>query len=112
MHDPGSASAVLRTLSCSNNCICHDSCSSIDCFMGDVNATLDYGFDSIKLDGCGKEENIELCEHFTEIDCDSLNSNLHLRAMNSQSMTCSIRPLRSVVAGKACCLRMWVSSEV
>ncbi len=23
-------------------------------------ATLDYGFDSIKLDGCGMEENVEL----------------------------------------------------
>jgi hypothetical protein len=36
-----------------NNCDCHDHCSSIECFAGDVNATLAYGYDSIKLDGCG-----------------------------------------------------------
>ena len=32
-----------------NNCDCHDHCSSIECFAGDVNATLAFGFDSIKL---------------------------------------------------------------
>jgi alpha-galactosidase len=44
----------------SNNCICHDHCNDTICFAGDVDQVLDWGFDSIKLDGCGKEENIEL----------------------------------------------------
>ena len=44
----------------SNNCICHDHCSDPICFSGDVDQILDWGFDSVKLDGCGKEENIEL----------------------------------------------------
>ena len=30
------------------------------CFTQDVKAVLGWGFDSIKLDGCGKEENVEL----------------------------------------------------
>jgi len=34
-----------------NNCRCADHCWSTQCFAGDVNATLSYGFDSIKLDG-------------------------------------------------------------
>lgn len=44
----------------SNNCICHDHCSDPICFAGDVDQILDWGFDSVKLDGCGQEENIEL----------------------------------------------------
>ena len=43
-----------------NNCRCHDHCSSVECFAGDVNATLAFGFDSIKLDGCGLEEDVAL----------------------------------------------------
>jgi hypothetical protein len=43
-----------------NNCACHDHCTSVECFAGDVNATLSYGYDSIKLDGCGKEEDVAL----------------------------------------------------
>jgi len=35
------------------SCICHDHCSDDVCYYGDVNAAMDYGFDSIKLDGCG-----------------------------------------------------------
>ncbi len=42
-----------------NNCDCHDHCKDVICFEADVNATLAYGFDSIKLDGCGQEENVE-----------------------------------------------------
>lgn len=36
-----------------NNCICRDHCSTAACYQGDVDATIAYGFDSIKLDGCG-----------------------------------------------------------
>ena len=33
-----------------NNCHCHDrTCCDLKCFEGDVQATLDYGFTSIKL---------------------------------------------------------------
>ena len=44
----------------SNNCACADHCSDPICFAGDVDQILDWGFDSVKLDGCGKEESIEL----------------------------------------------------
>lgn len=49
-----------------NNCACKDtrpSCqynASLDCFAGDVAATIDYGFGSIKLDGCGIEKDISV----------------------------------------------------
>ena len=43
-----------------NNCMCHDTCTSTVCFAGDVNATVAFGFDSIKLDGCGQEEDVAL----------------------------------------------------
>ena len=43
-----------------NNCDCKDHCSDVECFAGDVNATLAFGFDSIKLDGCGIEEDVAL----------------------------------------------------
>eukprot|EP00051_Salpingoeca_urceolata_P019433 m.283926 g.283926 ORF g.283926 m.283926 type:complete len:431 (-) comp19421_c0_seq10:29-1321(-) len=44
-----------------NNCHCADhTCGGPECFKGDVQATLDYGFSSIKLDGCGIEKNITL----------------------------------------------------
>ena len=28
------------------------------CFRGDVEATLNFGFESIKLDGCGDQKNV------------------------------------------------------
>ena len=43
-----------------NNCICSDHCSSLDCYQGDVDAVMDYGFDSIKLDGCGAQTDLTL----------------------------------------------------
>jgi alpha-galactosidase len=44
----------------SNNCACADHCTDLKCFLGDVNAIVGWGFDSLKLDGCGKQENIQL----------------------------------------------------
>ena len=49
-----------------NNCHCSEqrpSCAlsangSDACFAGDVKATLDFGFESIKLDGCGVQKNV------------------------------------------------------
>ena len=44
-----------------NNCHCSDQvCRDEKCFAGDVQATLDFGFESIKLDGCGIEKNVTL----------------------------------------------------
>lgn len=48
-----------------NNCHCKDqrpgcalSNGSDSCFAGDVKATIDFGFESIKLDGCGIQKNV------------------------------------------------------
>ena len=38
-----------------NNCICRDHCDSDACYQEDVNALIEYGFDSVKLDGCGAQ---------------------------------------------------------
>jgi hypothetical protein len=43
-----------------NNCDCADHCTDLKCFLGDVNAVISWGFDSLKLDGCGKQNNIQL----------------------------------------------------
>jgi len=43
-----------------NNCICSDHCADEKCYRGDVKAAVEYGFDSIKLDGCGKELDLDL----------------------------------------------------
>eukprot|EP01116_Phalansterium_solitarium_P025514 TRINITY_DN97_c0_g1_i1.p1 TRINITY_DN97_c0_g1~~TRINITY_DN97_c0_g1_i1.p1 ORF type:complete len:472 (-),score=162.89 TRINITY_DN97_c0_g1_i1:242-1501(-) len=43
-----------------NNCICSDHCSDITCYQGDVDALMAFGFDSIKLDGCGEERDLDL----------------------------------------------------
>jgi len=43
-----------------NNCACADHCTDLKCFLGDVNAVVRWGFDSLKVDGCGKQENIQL----------------------------------------------------
>jgi len=42
---------------------CSDHCDTLECFAGDVNATLSLGFDSYKLDGCGAQRDIELWAH-------------------------------------------------
>lgn len=39
----------------SNNCICSDHCNTDACYEGDVNAIVGFGFDAVKLDGCGQE---------------------------------------------------------
>lgn len=44
-----------------NNCHCKETvCKDRKCFEGDVKATIDFGFESIKLDGCGVERNVTL----------------------------------------------------
>ena len=55
-----------------NNCNCgptprngcsegdHNGCTELSCYAGDVNATLALGFDSLKLDGCGGQRDIQL----------------------------------------------------
>ncbi len=45
----------------SNNCVCYDHCTDPGCFAGDVDATFQYGFDGIKLDGCSAQRNIQVC---------------------------------------------------
>ena len=41
------------------NC-CSDHCDSTECFVQDVNATLNYGFRGLKVDGCGAQRDIQL----------------------------------------------------
>ena len=43
-----------------NNCICKDHCASQACYEGDINALTAFGFDAVKLDGCGKELDLTL----------------------------------------------------
>ena len=44
---------------CVDGC-CSDHCDSLECFAGDVNATVALGFTSYKIDGCGAQRDIEL----------------------------------------------------
>lgn len=43
-----------------NNCICRDHCSDDKCYVGDAAALFEFGFDSVKLDGCGKQRDLDL----------------------------------------------------
>jgi alpha-galactosidase len=43
-----------------NNCRCADHCTDTSCYQGDVDVLVQSGFDSIKLDGCGKEYDLTL----------------------------------------------------
>ncbi len=53
-----------------NNCICEDHCGtkrdhfeSADgekCYQGDVAALYEFGFDGVKLDGCGNQRDLQL----------------------------------------------------
>ena len=42
-----------------NNCICEDHCVSHSCYEQDVDSLLAFGFDSIKIDGCGKQLDLQ-----------------------------------------------------
>ena len=44
---------------CVGGC-CSDHCNSVECFAGDVNATVALGFTSYKVDGCGAQRDIAL----------------------------------------------------
>jgi alpha-galactosidase len=52
--------APLPIVRSGNNCACADHCTDLKCFVGDVNAVIAWGFDGVKLDGCGRQENIQL----------------------------------------------------
>ena len=60
---------------------CSDHCDTLECFAGDINATLTMGFDSYKLDGCGAQRDIEygnfdfVLVHFSRIS--QLHPNPH-----------------------------------
>jgi hypothetical protein len=42
------------------NCHCSDHrCSGDECYAGDVQATLDFGFESIKIDSCSVDKNVQ-----------------------------------------------------
>lgn len=43
-----------------NNCHCKDHVTDVASFAAEVNFVVAAGFDSVKLDGCGAQENIEL----------------------------------------------------
>ena len=51
-----------------NNCICSDHCGSgsdssesdFKCYEGDVASLIEFGFDSVKLDGCGKQRDLNV----------------------------------------------------
>ena len=42
-----------------NNCICEDHCVTHSCYEEDVSALLEFGFDSYKIDGCGKQLDLQ-----------------------------------------------------
>ena len=62
-----------------NNCHCKETrCSGDECFAGDVKATIDYGFGSIKLDGCGVTKNItKYAELFNKTGVPIMLENCH-----------------------------------
>ena len=43
-----------------NNCICSDHCALESCYKGDVDALIAYGYDAVKLDGCGAQRDLDL----------------------------------------------------
>jgi len=43
-----------------NNCMCRDHVTDVASFAAEVNFVIDAGFDSVKLDGCGAQEDIEI----------------------------------------------------
>jgi alpha-galactosidase len=42
-----------------NNCICKDHCDTNECYEQDVKALINLGFDSIKLDNCGVQTDLQ-----------------------------------------------------
>jgi hypothetical protein len=62
-----------------NNCHCADHCSGTQCYKEDVQATLDYGFVSLKVDSCGGEKNFSrFAELFNSTKVPVLLENCHL----------------------------------
>lgn len=43
-----------------NNCHCKDTCSDAECNGPDVSAFVSYGFDNVKLDACGLQNNLDV----------------------------------------------------
>ena len=61
-----------------NNCICQDHCTSDECYENDVKQLLEFGFDSVKIDGCGKQnDNQKWHRMLTEKKSDMVIENCH-----------------------------------
>jgi len=61
-----------------NNCICSDHVTDRKFYEGDVKAAFDFGFDAIKLDGCGKQKDLDLwAELFNKTGRPVLIENCH-----------------------------------
>ena len=92
-----------------NNCHCReqaDQCKPENgqiCFEGDVRATLEFGFDSIKLDGCGVEKNMTLFaslfnatgKHVMLENCHNGNPTYPTRNRHTGSVDCPMNFFRS-----------------
>ena len=61
-----------------NNCICHDHCSDLACYQGDAKALVDFGFDSVKLDYCGLQKDLDIwADSFESLGKSILIENCH-----------------------------------
>ena len=106
-----------------NNCDCKDHCSDVECFAGDVNATLAFGFvsaaallvqqstntlilvqDSIKLDGCGIEEDVALWSEMFNHSIRLLRAGGDKEKKGMMIENChSARSLPAFAPGGCCC---------
>lgn len=83
-----------------NNCRCSDHCNGSSCYEGDVNALIAYGFDSVKLDGCGQEYDLQLWWDLMQATGKSINvENCHwgdtLPVRNASGFFCPYNFYRS-----------------
>lgn len=70
-HHTYAPSRPTALFGCWQNCICEDHCGSkrwdpsapeseTKCYEGDAAALIEFGFDAVKLDGCGAQLNLDL----------------------------------------------------
>jgi len=83
------------------NCHCADHrCSGDECYSGDVKATLDFGFDSIKIDSCSSDRNVgKMSQLFNSTDNAILIENCHngVPKRTSSGVQCPMNLFRSSV---------------
>jgi hypothetical protein len=98
-----------------NNCACSDHCRTVDeCrlqIQQDVKALIDYGFDSIKIDGCGGETDLVVWNQYLQEYTVQVNRSTPILVENCHGGDPKFKPNRTLPPALGCPYHYYRTSQ-